>query len=110
MADEVARKDDNSVNTQLGVVDVDGTGLKPRKKEEIRKIRTTDKGAVKVDTGVKIIGGDEKLLSVVDLTDREIQEAQLVELRLISMKLDCLQPDDEEIDASELDQIDNETL
>ena len=106
MADEVARKDDNSVNTQIGVVDVDGTGLKPRKKEEIRKIRTTDKGLLKTDIGIKIVGGDEKLLSVVDLTDREIQEAQLVELRLISMKLDCLQPDDEEFDPSDLEQID----
>ena len=95
-ADEVARKDDNSVNTQIGVTE----------DNQIRKIKTTDKGVLRTDIGAKIIGGDEKSISVTDLSDRELQEAQLVELRLISIKLDCLQPDDEELDANDLEQID----
>ena len=107
MADEIAKRDPNDITTIIGVADGKDT---VSGKEEVRKIRTTDKGVLKTDVGVKVIGGDEKSLSVIDLTDREIQEAQLVELRLISMKLDCLQPEDEEFDASELDQIDNETI
>ena len=103
MADEIAKRDPNDITTIIGVADGKDT---VSGKEEVRKIRTTDKGVLKTDMGAKILGGDEKLLSVTDLTDRELQEAQLVELRLISMKLDCLQPDDEEFDPSDLEQID----
>lgn len=53
---------------------------------------------------------DEKPLKVSYLTDRELQEAQLVELRIISRKLDCLQPFDDKLDEGDLDELDNESI
>ena len=72
MADEVARKDDNSVNTGIGVADAKDT--KTEKKEEIRKIRVTDKGAVKVDTGASLTGIGSDALKVIDENSRLLNE------------------------------------
>ena len=103
MADEIAKRDPNDITTIIGVVDGEDT---KSGEQEVRKIRTTDKGILKSDIGGEFVGDvTGKALKVTDLTDRELQEAQLVELRLISRKLDCLQPDDEELDVNDLDNI-----
>ena len=73
MSDEVARIDKNYDKTQLGVVDATKTA-----NEEIRKIRTTDKGAVKVDTGAGLLGS---LLKVTEESSHFLKDI-LVELKI----------------------------
>lgn len=68
MGDERARRDANAIPTQLGVTD----------KDEIRKIRTTDKGKVQVDTGAGLI---EDSLKVIDEHNHLLKEI-LVELKI----------------------------
>ena len=100
------KQDDTITQITTGQI---GDGQAVDKEDSDGTVGTTKGSLMFVTNGenkarpLKTIGDNE--IKVVDLTDRDLQEAILTELKLISKKLDCLQPDDEPIDIGDLDSL-----